>query len=113
MNPASFALGQGGQQSKPNCSDFQNMKNVEKASTALIRAVATGVHFDSGKITCRKARGDNDKLEYLVIDLTDVLVTGVHQSGSGHEQYVHESVSLTCANVKFTYTPQADDTGQG
>lgn len=110
-NPASFALGQGGQQSKPTFSDITITKFVDKATAAMLNAVATGKHFKSGQITCRKARGDNDKLEYLVVKLTDVLVTGLHQSGSGHEQYVHENVSISCAKVEFTYQGQADADG--
>ena len=110
-NPASFALGQGGQQSKPTFSDFSITKYVDKASAALMNACATGKHFDSGQITCRKARGGSDKLEYLVIKLTDVLVTSVHHSGSGNEQYVHENVSITCAVIEVTYQGQADADG--
>jgi type VI secretion system secreted protein Hcp len=107
-NPASFALGQGGQQSKPTFSDLHITKYVDKATAALCNAAATGKHIKDGILTCRKAIGDNDKLEYLKWTLTDVLVTSVQHSGSGGEQYVHESVSLTCAVVELTYQVQAD-----
>ena len=110
-NPASFALGQGGQQSKPTFSDFHISKYVDKASATLMNASATGKHFASGKITCRKAAGGNDKLEYLVIKLTEVLVTSVQHSGSGSEQYVHETVTLTCGVIELTYQGQQDADG--
>ncbi|MCC8936302.1 hypothetical protein CI1B_63800 [Bradyrhizobium ivorense] len=109
-NPASFALGQGGQQSKPTFSDFHISKYVDKASAALMNAAATGKHFKDGKITCRKAAGES-KLEYLIIKLDEVLITSVQHSGSGSEQYVHESVTLTCGAIDFTYQGQADITG--
>jgi type VI secretion system secreted protein Hcp len=110
-NPASFALGQGGQQSKPVWSDFSITKYVDKGTASLMNACASGKHFATGQITCRKAIGDSNKLEYLVIKLQDLLVTGVHHSGSGHEQYVHENVSLTCAVIDWNYQGQADADG--
>ena len=52
-------------------------------------------------------------LEYLVIDLEDIQVTGVQFSGSGHDQFLHETVSLTAATFKATYTLQDDDGNAG
>jgi type VI secretion system secreted protein Hcp len=110
-NPASWALGQGGQQSKPTFTDIHISKYCDKASMALWNACATGKHFAEGKITCRKAAGDDNKVEYLKITLTDVVVTSVQFNGSGSEQYLHESITLTSAKVKQEYSLQQEATG--
>jgi len=114
-NPASWALGQGGQQSKPTFTDIHISKYCDKSSMALWNACATGKHFPDGTITCRKAAGDNNKVEYLVIKLTDVVITSIQFNGSGTEQYVHESVTLTSAQIDQAYTlqQQADGSGGG
>jgi type VI secretion system secreted protein Hcp len=112
-NPASFALGQGGQQSKPVYTDFHITKVCDSSSVKLLRAMTGGQHIDKGKITCRKAIKDSNKLEYLTIDLDDVQVTGVQFSGSGHDQFLHETVSLTAAKFKAVYTLQDDDGNAG
>jgi type VI secretion system secreted protein Hcp len=107
-NPASFALGQGGQQSKPTFSEFNITKVCDKASVTLMRAMSGGQHIKSGKITCRKAIKDSDKLEYLVIELTDVQITGIQWSGAGMDQHINEMVTLTAAQFKNTYKLQQD-----
>jgi type VI secretion system secreted protein Hcp len=107
-NPASFAMGQGGQQSKPTYTEFHITKICDQASVTLMRAMAGGQHIPSGKITCRKAIRDSDKLEYLIITLTDVQITNVQWSGSGSEQFIHETVSLTSAKFETEYKLQAD-----
>jgi type VI secretion system secreted protein Hcp len=112
-NPASFAVGMGGQQSKPTFTEFHITKVADAATVKLLRAMSGGQHIPTGKITCRKAIKDSDKLEYLVIDLTDVQVTNVQWSGSGSEQFMHETVSLTAAEFKSTYKLQQDKGAAG
>jgi type VI secretion system secreted protein Hcp len=112
-NPANYAQGQGGQQSKPTFQEFNIVKVCDKASVTLLRAMSGGQHIKTGKITCRKAIKDSDKLEYLTVDLTDVQVTNISWSGSGGEQHLHETVSLTAAQFKTTYKLQQDTGAAG
>jgi len=107
-NPASYAIGQGGQQSKPTWTEFHIVKVSDKSTVTLLRAMAGGQHIKSGKITCRKSIKDSDKLEYLIVELTDVSVTNVQFSGSGQEQFIHETVSLSAAEFKVNYKVQQD-----
>ncbi len=51
------------------------------ASSRLMRACATGVHFKEAKITMRKAGGGQH--EYLVIKMSDVLVSSYQVNGDG------------------------------
>jgi type VI secretion system secreted protein Hcp len=107
-NPASYAMGQGGQQSKPTFSEFHVVKTADSSSVTLMRAMSGGQHIKSGKITCRKAIKDSDKLEYLIVDLTDVSITSIQFNGSGAEQHLNETMSLQAAQFKVTYKLQAD-----
>jgi type VI secretion system secreted protein Hcp len=106
-NPASFKVGQGGQSTQANFSSIHVNKICDKASITLFKACATGKHIGSGKITCRKLDGDS-KVDYLTIDLKDIMVTNVSWSGSGSEQILHETVSLVFAEFKQTYKLQQD-----
>ena len=69
-------------------------------------ACATGEHIKEATITVRKA--GKDEQEYLVIEMTDVLVTSVSTSGSDGDTIV-ESVALAFAKVHLEYTPQNPD----
>jgi type VI secretion system secreted protein Hcp len=108
-NPATFVGPGGGQQSKPVVTEIHVTKVCDKASVKLWKALLGGQHIPDGKITCRKAIKDSDKLEYLTIELTDVQVTGIQWSGSGQDTFLHETVSLVCAVFEHKYTPQKDD----
>jgi len=107
-NPASYALGQGGQQSKPTFTEFHVTKYTDNASVTLLRALSGGKHIPSAKITCRKSISDSDKLEYLIVELTDVSVTNIQFTGSGSEQYLNETVSLAAAQFEVKYSLQKD-----
>ena len=50
-------------------------------------------------------------LIYLVIKMTEVMVTAVSTGGSGGEDRLTENVTLNFAKVEVTYTPQ-DKTGK-
>ncbi len=111
-NPASFKVGQGGQSTQANFSAIHVNKICDKASVTLFKNCTTGKHIGSGKITCRKLDGDS-KVDYLVIDLTDIMVANVSWSGSGSEQILHETVSLVFAEFKSTYQLQQDTGSAG
>ncbi len=96
--------GQGGGAGKVNVNDLQIMKWVDAASPTLLKGCCTGHHYDTATITMRKAGGS--ALDYLKIELTEVLVSGVSHSHSGGEDLLSESVSLNFAKFKFSYQPQ-------
>jgi type VI secretion system secreted protein Hcp len=54
-----------------------------------------------------KLDGDS-RVEYMKIDLTDVMVSSVQWSASGSEHHVHESLGLVFAEFKQTYKLQQD-----
>jgi type VI secretion system secreted protein Hcp len=88
---------------------FQNLSiehGIDKATPALLQACATGQHIRDATITHRKA--GKSQAEYLVVKLSDVVVTGVAHTGSTDQPY-SEVVTLNFAKVDFEYRPQKAD----
>jgi type VI secretion system secreted protein Hcp len=99
-------VGGGGGAGKANYQDVSITKWVDRASTDLMAMCAKGTHHPKAQLIVRKAGGE--QLEYIVIDMVDVIVSSVSTGGSGGEDRLTENVSLNFASVKVTYTPQAD-----
>jgi len=105
--PGTMSHGGGGGAGKASFHDFNFTHHVDKASPVLMRACATGEHIKDATITVRKAgKGQQD---YLVIKMTDVLVTSVSMSVSAEEDATAEGVTLTFAKVDLEYKPQKPD----
>ncbi len=103
-NPADFKS-PGGGAGKPTFSDLNFLHNIDKASPNLLKACATGMHLKEATITHRKA--GKGQQEYLIIKMSDVVVTGVALSDSNDAG--SESVSLAFAKVHLEYKPQKLD----
>ena len=103
--PASFHLGGGGGAGKVNVQDLSVTKNYDKASAKLMHGCASGQHFGKATLTVRKAGGEHP-VEYLVLELSHVMITSISTGGSGGEDRLTENVTLNFATVKTTYTPQ-------
>lgn len=104
-NAASFAHGTGGGSGKASFADFSVTKRLDKSSNGLSDASANGKHIKDATFTVRKA-GDKP-LEYLIFKFSDVLITGVQQSGGGDE--IMESISFAYSKVQFDYKAQKAD----
>ncbi len=103
--------GTGAGAGKANVQDLSLTKWVDNSTPDLLKAAVKGTHFDEAILTVRKA-GDTP-LEYLVITLTDVLVTSVSTGGSGGEDRLTENVSLNFAKFKVVYKNQSKDGSAG
>ena len=100
-------IGAGGAASgKASFRDFSFIHQLDKASPVLMRACATGQHVRDATITVRKA--GQGQQEYLVIKMTDVVITGVTPTAAG-DGVPAETVSLQCARVDVEYRPQRAD----
>ena len=100
-NAGSFHSGGGGGAGKANFQDISVTKYLDKASPALLTALAKGSHIPTATLLVRKAGEGQQK--YLEITLTNVLVTSVSTGGSGGEDRLTENISLNFAEVKFEY----------
>ncbi len=99
--------GGGGGEGKASFHDFNFTHHVDKASPVLMKACATGEHIKDATITVRKTgKGQH---EYLVITMTDVIVTSVSTSVSAEGEATNEGVTLAFAKVDLEYKPQKPD----
>jgi len=97
--------GGGGGAGKANFSDLSIMHALDKASPVLMASCANGEHITEGTLVARKA--GKGQQEYLILKMTDVLITSVSPSGSSEEPT--ESVSLQFGKVDLEYKPQKPD----
>jgi type VI secretion system secreted protein Hcp len=100
--------GTGGGAGKVNVQDLSFTHFVDSSTPNMIQACCNGKHFGDATITLRKA--GEKPLDYIVITLTDVIITSVSTGGSQGEERVTENVSLNFAKYKYAYQPQ-DKTG--
>jgi type VI secretion system secreted protein Hcp len=106
-NSGSAHVGGGGGSGKVSVQDLSFTKYIDKSSPELMLAACNGKHFSGAKLTVRKA--GEKPLEYLIIEMTDVLITSVSTGGSGGEDRLTENVTLNFAKVKVNYTEQKPD----
>ena len=104
-NATSMATGGGGGQGKASFHDLTITHHVDKASPNLLKMCATGEHIKEATLTQRK-QGKGQQ-EYLLIKLTDVMVSSVQAGGTGDQ--VTENFSLAFAKVDLEYKPQKSD----
>ena len=98
--------GGGGGEGKASFHDLNVTHHVDKASPLLMKACATGTHIPEATITVRKA--GKGQQEYLVIKMSDVLITSVAISVDV-EPATAENVSLQFGKVDLEYRAQKAD----
>lgn len=97
-------MGSGSGAGKVNVQDLSCTKYVDLASTVLMQKCTKGDHIPTGKLTVRKAGGD--ALEYITIEMKDIIVTSISTGGSGGEDRLTENVSLNFSQYKIVYSEQ-------
>ena len=101
-----MAHGGGGGEGKASFNDFNFTHHIDKASPALMKACATGQHIPEATVTVRKA--GKGQQEYLVIKMTDVIVTSVAPSMDTGAASI-EGAALRFGKVDLEYRPQKAD----
>jgi type VI secretion system secreted protein Hcp len=99
---SSVRSGSGSGAGKVDMADFNVMKNVDKATTPLFKALVTGSHIASGILTAVKT-GSGGK-PFLTITMKELLVTSLQVSASS--EIPTESVSFSYNEVKHEYSTQ-------
>jgi type VI secretion system secreted protein Hcp len=110
-NSGSAHVGGGAGAGKANVQDLSFTKYVDSASPDLLLACCNGTHYDDAHLIVRKA--GTTPVEYIKLDLTEVLITSLSTGGSGGEDRLTENVTLNFAKYTFTYTPQTDKGAAG
>ena len=75
--------------------DIHCVAKIDKSTPFVFHATATGKHFPTGTITCRKAGGSQEK--FHVLELKDVLVSGFQLGGSTQHS------AMTLAKILLQY----------
>lgn len=99
--------GTGAGSGKVHVRDITIVKLVDRSSPNLIKLCCSGKHFAKAKLVFRKAGGQ--ALEYLKLELSDGLVSGVSYAGNWGDERLGEQVSLNFASFKCEYSPQSKD----
>jgi type VI secretion system secreted protein Hcp len=109
-NTGTGHVGGGGGAGKVKVGDLHITKRADSASPILFKNCATGTHIKSGILVVRKAGGT--ALEYLKLELTQILVSSITASTDEELPMLTEEVELNFATFKIHYTPQ-DEKGAG
>jgi len=97
-------IGSGGGTGKVNVGDLHFEHYVDSATPGLISSCCTGAHIPEATLTMRKAGGT--PLDYYIIKLKDVVVSGVSSEGKEKLEQIKELVSLNFASFEVSYQPQ-------
>ncbi len=103
-NSGSAHVGGGAGAGKVNVQDLSFTKYVDKSSPDLMLACCNGKHFDKATLVVRKA--GEQPLEYIKIEMDEILISSVSTGGSGGEDRLTENVTLNFAKVKVNYEEQ-------
>lgn len=83
--------------------DVQFSKAIDLASAKLLLACASGQHIAKATLDFVKATGTGGAQSYLKVDLSDVLVSNYHTSGSSSD-IARDSFSLNFAKIEVVYS---------
>src|SRR4051812_36297508 len=95
-NSGSTHSGPGGGSGKVNVSDLSLSKFVDKSTATLMSKCCDGSHIATGKLTLRKA-GGNSPVEYLTVEMSEILVSSIQTGGSTGDDRQIEQLSLNFA----------------
>lgn len=110
-NSGGGGLGGGAGVGKATFHDLVLTHRIDRATPLLLKACATGQHLKDATVTVRRA--GSGQHEYLVITLSDVLVSSVSLSVTEEGDATDEAVVLTFAKVELSYKPQKPDGSLG
>ena len=99
-------MGSGSGAGKANFQDLSLTKYVDKSSTDLMKFLSKGTHIETASLVVRKA-GDG-QMEYIVLDMADIIISSVSTGGSGGEDRLTENVTLNFGAFNYVYVPQTE-----
>jgi type VI secretion system secreted protein Hcp len=103
INSSDFSSGGGGGAGKVQCGAITLMKDIDKSSPLLLKAVATGQHFKDGVISFESS---NSLTDYYTITLSEVMVSELSQTDAADPNRIFEKLVLNAAAFEFKYMPQ-------
>lgn len=105
----------GGGAGKVSVQDLSISKYVDRASPALMEAVASGRHISSATLELERRPIGDERVTYVKYELKNVLVTSynVNWNASHAESVPTEELSLNFEEIKVTYVEQELDGSAG
>ncbi|MEP6648891.1 MAG: type VI secretion system tube protein Hcp [Lapillicoccus sp.] len=103
--------GGGGGAGRATFTDIAVTKVLDKATPALMLAVATGRHIRTGRLTVTS--DGPHPLEYLVVDLEDLLLTSCLLADTSDDARPVENVAISFGTVHVAYQQQSASGGVG
>ncbi len=110
-NSGTTHLGSGAGAGKSSVQDLSITKWIDKSTPAIMLQTLTGEHIKDALLTVRKA--GTTSVEFLKLEMKDILVTSVATGGNSGEDRLTETVSLNFGSFRLTYTPQNPDGSPG
>lgn len=107
-------VGRGRSQSRAQVDALKCKKYYDASSPYLALACMQAKSFDEIILSVRKDSGEAH-LDYLVITMTNVIISSYHVIGAGDNggQMIEEMFGLSFEEVNINYTVQADDHSAG
>ncbi len=103
----------GGGGGKVSGGDLSLTKKVDKSTPAIMKKCCNGTHIADGTLTIREAGGDAP-VEYLKIEMTDIMITSYQTGGSSDGlDRIEEHLTLNFRSYISTYTEQLQGGGAG
>jgi type VI secretion system secreted protein Hcp len=102
----------GGGSGKVSIQDFHFTMQISKASPTLKAACASGKHFQTATLTCRK-KGGGERAEFMKIKLTDILVSSYQTDGSVNSEEAPlptDQIALNFSKIEFVYFTGREET---
>ncbi len=103
----SVHMGGGAGSGKASFQDLSITKYVDASSHKLWKSVSIGAHIKEAKLIVRKA--GEKPLDYIVLTMTNCLITSINAGGSGGEDRLMENITINFEEYEFAYTPQKED----
>ncbi len=104
-NPVGPHSGGGSGTGRATFTDVAVTKVLDKATPALMLAVASGRHIPKGRLTVTSA--GPRPVDILVVELQDLLVTTCLLADTADDSRPMENVALSFAKIRVAYTQQA------
>jgi type VI secretion system secreted protein Hcp len=92
---------------KPDAQNITFTKYIDKSSPLLLTSCITGNIIPSAVLTVQSASAS--PIEFLKINLTNVMVASISSGGSGGQDRLTEDISFSFEQLQFVYTPQKAD----
>ncbi|WP_231876298.1 Hcp family type VI secretion system effector [Azotobacter vinelandii] len=113
--PGSLDSGGGGTPGRASFTDLHVVSYVESSAPTAFKKCANGTSLGTVELSCSRL-SDGDKMVFMTITLTNVLVTKADIKGvdrDDEQERLLIEYAFQAPEVEFGYTPQQDDGSAG